>query len=82
MDALRKAVLAQQSALELREEGFKSGLVSPVQLLDAYRLFFTAKRDFLQARYDYLMNRLKLKQSVGTLSRDDLDDLGSLLRTR
>lgn len=82
VDALRKAVLAQQSALELREEGFKSGLVSPVQLLDAYRLFFTAKRDFLQARYDYLMNRLKLKQSVGTLSRDDLDDLGSLLRTR
>jgi outer membrane protein len=82
VEALRKAVLAQQSALELREEGFKSGLVSPVQLLDAYRLFFTAKRDFLQARYDYLMNRLKLKQSVGALSRDDLDDLGSLLRSR
>ncbi|QPF74847.1 TolC family outer membrane protein [Roseateles sp. DAIF2] len=80
VDALRKAVLAQQSALEAREEGLKSGLFTPVQVMDAYRLFYTAKRDFLQARYDYLLNRLKLKQAVGILSQHDLDDLSALLQ--
>ncbi|MFY7867364.1 MAG: TolC family outer membrane protein [Roseateles sp.] len=80
VEALRKAVLAQQSALEAREEGLKSGLFSPIQLMDANRLYFTAKREFLQARYDYLLNRLKLKQAVGVLSRNDLDDLGALLQ--
>jgi len=82
VEALRKAVLAQQSALEAREEGLKSGLFNPIQLMDANRLFFTAKREFLQARYDYLLNRLKLKQAVGVLSRNDLDDLGALLQVQ
>lgn len=80
VEALRKAVMAQQSALEAREEGMKSGLFTPVQVMDAYRLFYTAKRDFLQARYDYLLNRLKLKQAVGILSQHDLDDLSALLQ--
>lgn len=80
VEALRKAVLAQQSALEAREEGLKAGLFTPVQVMDAYRLFYTAKRDFLQARYDYLINRLKLKQAVGILAQHDLDDLSALLQ--
>ena len=36
--------------------------------------------DYLQARYDYLLNRLKLKQSVSSLSRNDLEDLAELLK--
>jgi outer membrane protein len=78
-DALRHAVVAQQSALEAREEGLRSGLYTPVAVIDAYRLYYAAKRDYLQARYDYLVNRLKLKQAVGILSRNDLEDLNALL---
>jgi outer membrane protein len=77
--ALRKTVKAQDSALQARLEGFKLGTTSIVNVVDAYRLFFSAKRDYLQARYDYLVNRLRLKQAVGTLSRTDLEDLGTLL---
>lgn len=57
-----------------------SGLYSVVQVVDAYRLYYAAKRDYLQARYDYLLNRLKLKQSVSSLSRNDLEDLAELLK--
>ena len=32
------------------------------------------------ARYDYLLNRLKLKQSVSSLSRSDLEELAELLK--
>ena len=77
--ALRQAVVAQQSALEAREEGLRSGVSTPVAVIDAYRLFYAAKRDYLQARYDYLVNRLKLKQAVGILSRNDLEDLNALI---
>ncbi len=78
-EALRRAVVAQQSALDSREEGLRSGLFTPVAVIDSYRLFYAAKRDYLQARYDYLVNRLKLKQAVGALSREDLEDMNALL---
>lgn len=79
LEALRKTVLAQESALEAKLEGYSAGLQSVVSVVDAYRLYFAARRDYLQSRYDYLTNRLKLKQSVGALARNDLEDLASLL---
>jgi len=80
LGALRKALQAQESALESKVEGMKSGLYTIVQVVDAYRQMYSAKRDFLQARYDYLLNRLKLKQAVGSLGRSDLEDLADLLK--
>ncbi len=79
LNALRKAVLAQESVLQSKLEGHRSGLFNIVAVLDAYRLYFSARRDFLQERYDYLVNRLKLKMSVGSLSRSDLEDLSVLI---
>ena len=78
--ALRKSLMAQESSLETKLEGLKSGLYSNVQVVDAYRLMYSAKRDFLQARYDYLINRIKLKQSIGAFTRQDLQDLADLLK--
>ena len=77
--ALRKSVQAQESALQARLEGFNSGLFNVVVVMDAYRLYYTAQRDFLQSRYDYLVNRLKLKQAVGTLSRADIEEIAAML---
>ena len=80
LGALRKAVIAQEGALQLRLEGFNSGLYNVVAVMDAYRLYHAAQRDFLQVRYDYLINRLKLKQAVGTLGRGDLEDIDVLTK--
>ena len=80
LSALRKSLVAQESALQAKEEGMRTGLYSVVQVVDAYRLYFAAKRDYLQARYDYLLNRLKLKQAVSSLGRNDLEDLAELLK--
>jgi outer membrane protein len=41
---------------------------------------FAANRDFLQARYDYLLNRIKLRQAIGVLAAADLDDIAELLK--
>jgi len=42
-------------------------------------LMFSAQRDFLKARYDYLLNRVKLKQSIGALTRQDVSDIAELI---
>ncbi len=79
LEALRKMVIAQDSALQLRIAGLKGGFETSVTVLDAYRLYYASRYDFLQARYEYLINRLKLKKSVGVLTRSDLEDLAALI---
>ena len=81
LDALREGVLAQEIRLATRLRGFEAGLESTVAVLDAYQSYYAARRDFLKSRYDYLLNRLSLKQSVGSLGRSDLIELEDLLET-
>ena len=71
--ALEQTVLSQQSALEAKEQGFRSGLFTVLPVLDAQRDLYSARRDFANARYEYLLNRLKLKQAAGSLSESDLE---------
>ncbi|TNG00394.1 MAG: hypothetical protein EP297_03845 [Gammaproteobacteria bacterium] len=77
--ALKKSVVAQQSALKTKLEGYKSGLNTMLPVLDAQRDLYRVKRDYEQSRYDYLINRLRLKQAVGTLSEADMAYVASQL---
>lgn len=77
--ALRKGVAAQASAMQLKVDGYNAGIYTIVQVLDAHRLYYAAKRDYLQARYDYLVNRLRLKMAVGSLNRGDLEDIAVMM---
>jgi outer membrane protein len=79
MEALRSSLVAQETALVAKSKGLDAGLFSVVQVADAYRLTFAAKRDFLKARYDYLLNRIKLKQAIGALTRQDVADVAELI---
>ena len=79
MEALRSSLAAQETALVAKTKGMDAGLFSVVQVADAYRLMFAAKRDFLKARYDYLLNRIKLKQAIGALNRQDVADVAELI---
>ena len=78
--ALKQSLIAQQSALEAKTEGYKSGLFALLPVLDAQRDLYLAKRDYAQSRYDYLLYRLRLKQAVGTLAETDLVDIGAALQ--
>jgi len=78
--ALKQSVVSQSSALEAKDQGYKSGLFTLLPVLDATRDLFLARRDYAQARYDYLLNRLKLKQAVGTLSEADLAGINEALQ--
>jgi outer membrane protein len=78
--AIGQSVLSQESALEAKGIGLKAGIYTMVAVLDAQRDLYIAKRDHAQARYDFLMNALKLKQAAGTLSEPDLRDIYAALQ--
>lgn len=78
--ALAQGVISSESARELKAEGYKSGLDTLLQVLDAERDLYAAKRDSAKARYDFLLSRLRLKQAAGTLSEADLVNINRLLQ--
>lgn len=78
--ALAQGVISSLSARELKLEGHKAGLETLLQVLDAERDLYAAKRDSARARYDYLLNRLRLKQAVGTLNEEDLAGINRLMQ--
>jgi len=70
--ALQKAALSSQTSLESVQAGYEVGTRTSTDVLAAEREVLRAQRDLSRARYDYLLNQLRLKQSVGQLSEDDL----------
>jgi outer membrane protein len=80
VQALAQGVISSESARELKFEGYKAGIETVLQVLDAERDLYAAKRDSAKARYDFLLNRLRLKQAVGTLSEADLAAINQMMR--
>lgn len=79
VEALHAAVVSSESALEATEAGFEVGTRTMVDVLAEQRNLFRAKRDYSRARYDYILNGLKLKQAAGSLSKADLEAVNRVL---
>jgi outer membrane protein len=47
--------------------------------LNVQRDLYRAKRDFARARYDYLINSIRLKQLASNLTQQDLEQISRLL---
>lgn len=71
-ESLQQSVESQTLTLEGKREGFKSGLYTSLAVLDAERDLYLAKQDYAQARYDYILNSLRLQQAAGTLKEEDI----------
>lgn len=77
--ALKQAVVSNQKALESTEAGYDVGTRTTVDVLNARRNLFSAKRDYARSRYDYILDTLRLKQAAGILSVNDLVDINNWL---
>ncbi len=77
--ALNQAVIASESALEAKQEGFQAGIETNIDVLNAQRDLFRAKRDYVDAHYDYIINILLLKQAAGILAESDLLEINKWL---
>lgn len=70
--ALKQALISTTAALEATEAGFDVGTRTSVDVLNSLRETYGSQRDYASARYNYLVNTLKLKQAAGLLNQDDL----------
>ena len=75
VQALEQAVRSSQTAADAIEAGFQVGTRTTVDVLDAQRELFRARRDLSEARYGYILDVLRLKRAAGTLSEDDLEQI-------
>jgi len=80
VQARRQSILSSQSALEANEIGYQVGTRNIVDVLDTQRRLYAAVRNYNDARYDYILDNLRLKQAAGTLNPGDLQDLASYLK--
>ena len=79
MKALRQALNSTQAASNATQAGFEAGTRTATDVLVSLRETFAARRDYSTARYAFLLNTLRLKKAVGTLSESDLAALSKLL---
>ena len=76
----RKAALESSTLVSNASKAqYNEGLKSMVDVLLAQRNAFSAKQDYVNAQYDYVLNVLKLKASVGQLTEKDLQEMNAWL---
>ena len=80
VQARAQAIISAESALEATEVGAEVGTRNVVDVVLAQRTLFQARRDYANARYNYIINSLNLKQAAGVLSPQDVIDLNGWLR--
>ena len=77
--ALDQALISSQSQLDSTKLGYEVGVRTSVDVLNAQQQLFSAKRDLLQARYNYLVNIIRLKSASGLVAEADLQDINQQL---
>lgn len=70
--ALQQAVISSRTALESTRAGFEVGTRTAIDVIGAERGLSQAQRDLARARYDYIIETLRLKKAAGSLQPDDL----------
>jgi outer membrane protein len=78
--AYEQSVVSAQSALEATEAGFDVGTRTIVDVLDSTRRLYDANKNLSNARYNYILSVLQLRQAVGTLSEQDIVDVNAGLK--
>jgi protease secretion system outer membrane protein len=73
--AYEQAVKSGEIALEGTRKGFMAGFRTNTEVLDATRKLFESRRTLARARYEYILNRLKLRDAAGALSEEDIEAL-------
>ncbi|WP_154717281.1 TolC family outer membrane protein [Sterolibacterium denitrificans] len=81
-EALASAVESGQIAVEGNRRGYRVGIRINADVLNAEQQLYAAQRDWTKARYDTLLQGLKLKAAAGVLDEADLVAINRLLQAR
>ena len=79
VQALEAAESSTKLALEATQLGYKVGVRVNLDVLNAQTQLFQTQTDLAKARYDLLINSLRLEQAAGQLDADDLQRINALV---
>ncbi len=79
IEALRAAVEAGENSVKGNQAGYRLGIRINSDVLNAQQQLYASKRDLVKARYDTLLQGLKLKAAAGVLSDSDISVINGLL---
>lgn len=77
--ALESAEVSANSQLESTRLGYRVGVRINLDVLNAQTQLFNTQRDLKKARYDFLVNGLRLQSAAGALNEKDVETLNALL---
>lgn len=72
VEAFQTAIQSSNAAVKAITRGYENGRRTAAEVLAAQRDLFRNKKDYTKARYDYVLNTLRLKRLTGTLEENDL----------
>lgn len=75
IESLELAVKSAELLVEATQKSIRGGIRINLNLLDAQQQLHTARRDLVQARYQYLLAYLRLQLAAGTLAMSDLQHI-------
>jgi len=78
--ALESAETSAKTQLESTRLGYEVGVRINLDVLNADTQLFNTQRDLKKARYDFLINGLRLKAASGTLEDKDVQAINALLQ--
>jgi len=77
--ALEAALVSSRSALDSNKLGYEVGVRINIDVLNAQQQVFSTLRDLSRARYDTILNGLRLKSASGTLTDADVEEINRLV---
>ena len=81
ISAAEKALQTSSKAREAMEKGFQYGMQTISDVLVSQDREFKAKRDILQAKYDYITNRTRFERATGLITEQFLQAVNQWLKT-
>lgn len=80
IQAYKQSVISAESALTATQEGFNVGTRTIVDVLESTQNVYQANKNLSDARYQYILSQVQLKQAIGTLSEQDIVDINAGLK--
>jgi outer membrane protein len=79
IEARQEALSSGETVAKASQVGYELGVRNIVDVLLAQRNAFAAKRDYVTARYDYVLNVVRLRAAAGQLTANDLAEINTWL---
>jgi len=77
--ALEQAERSSDQAVFSNQKGYQAGIRTQIDILNAQQQRVNVRRDLAQARYMYLMARVRLQGLVGSLNEEEINLINSWL---